>query len=86
MPLYGTDSSLGLNKLAGLSHCRVITPVVLHPASFREPRQDVPAGVCLATSGGGSSRKLSQAARDYAAGMLLLQRLLALSLRVAAKC
>ena len=84
MPLYGTDSSLGHNKLAGLSHCRLITPVVLHPASFREPRQDVPAGMCLATSGGGSSRKLSQAARDYAAGML--QRLLALSLRVAAKC
>ncbi len=68
MPLHGTAAILCHSKLASPSQCRVIVPIVLHPASFRDSRQDAPVGVCLATSGAGNSRKLSQAARDYAAG------------------
>ena len=68
MPLHGTAANLCHSKLASPSQCRVTVPIVLHPASFRDSRQDAAVGVCLATSGAGNSRKLSQAARDYAAG------------------
>lgn len=68
MPTYGSATNLRHSKLHGQTQYRLTVPVVLHPASLKEQRQDLPAGVCLATNGAGGSRKLSQAARDYAAG------------------
>ncbi|KAA6424063.1 MAG: ATP-dependent protease Clp ATPase subunit [Trebouxia sp. A1-2] len=69
MPLHGKAANLCHSKLASPPQSRVTVPIVLHPALFRDSRQDAPVGVCLATSGAGNSRKLSQAARDYAAGV-----------------
>ncbi|KAL3143345.1 hypothetical protein ABBQ38_002180 [Trebouxia sp. C0009 RCD-2024] len=63
---YGTVTSLH-GKISCQAQRRFAVPAALQPAVLRNPRPNCPAGVCLATQGG--SRKLSQAARDYAAGM-----------------
>ena len=73
MPPYGTVTNLRHTKVAGQTQCRVAVPVVLHPAPLKDQRANVPVGVCLATNEAGGSRRLSQAARDYAAGAHVLK-------------
>lgn len=67
MPTFGPVTNLRHGKLPGQTQRRFIVPVVLNPVLPKNTRQKHSAGVCLATQGG--SRKLSQAARDYAAGI-----------------
>ena len=74
MPTYGSVTHLHPGKLSGQAQHRVAAPIVSKPAVIKTTRQEVPSGVCLATNGPGGSRKLSQAARDYAAGENLCQR------------
>lgn len=65
---YGTVTNLH-GKIPGQAQRRFAVPAALQAIVLRNPRPYSPAGVCLATQGG--SRKLSQAARDYAAGLYI---------------
>lgn len=60
-------TSVGHEKVRGQPQRTVTVPSVLRPLLLKNPRRKFPVGLCLATQGG--SRKLSQAARDYAAGV-----------------
>ena len=73
MPTFGTVTNLPHGKLTGQKQHRFFVPLVLRPVLTKNTRQTFPVGVCLATQGG--SRKLSQAARDYAAGIECAARL-----------
>lgn len=66
MPTYGMVTNLRHGTLPCQIQERLTVPVVLRPVLLKNTRQNFRVGLCLATQGG--SRKLSQAARDYAAG------------------
>lgn len=70
MPAYGMVTSVRHGKFRGQLQRTVTVPTVLRPLLLKNPRRKFPVGLCLATQGG--SRKLSQAARDYAAGIHML--------------
>ena len=65
---YGTVRHLH-GQIPGQAQRRFAVPAALQPVLLTNTRANLPVGVCLATQGG--SRKLSQAARDYAAGMCM---------------
>ena len=65
---YGTVRNLH-GQIPGQAQHRFAVPAALQPVLLTKTRPNLPVGVCLATQGG--SRKLSQAARDYAAGMCM---------------
>lgn len=65
-------TSVGHEKVRGQPQRTVTVPSVLRPLLLKNPRRKFPVGLCLATQGG--SRKLSQAARDYAAGIDVLHK------------